>query len=541
MRRVISRYLNGILITVFSFIQMMGYYLDNYGSVFPINKYYAIKQIILSAGLAALLMGLWKLIRWLAFERRNQSKWAEGNKTYSTKRVVIVTWSAIVISWLTVLMAYYPGVFAYDASNQTMQVINRSYSTHHPLVHTLILGRLFCLGHELGDNNWGVFIYCILQIVVLASACTYLLTYLYKYGISKLRYIVCLTWYMFFSVHSILAISTTKDVYFAACCTIYLVSVLIILNFRLTKGMKIVIWLLVGISTCGMVLFRNNAIYAIVCAIVPVYVFIKQERKSIISGMVLGVIIAIVIDNMLAFSLNAEKGSKAEMLSVPLQQMARVERTYGQRIDRSLREELCFFLPEDILDNYADHISDGIKNNVDITKITQNKFRFLKTYIKLGIHYPREYIDAFAALTQGYWYLGDKSHSEIYGVGTEYRLGYLLTNYKDMPNSFEVVHETKFQGLEKILEILFSNNEYQRIPIIWMIFSPAFYGWLLLICLYRLIHHKKYIIVGAICPVLFYHASLLLGPTCLIRYVYPTVVCIPIIIYEAFREQKVKG
>ena len=113
---------------------------------------------------------------------------------------------------------------------------------------------------------------------------------------------------MFFSVHSILAISTTKDVYFAACCTIYMVSVLIILNFRLTKGMKIVIWLLVEISTCGMVIFRNNAIYAIVCAIVPVYVFIKQERKSIISGMVLGVIIAIVIDNMLAFSLNAEKG-----------------------------------------------------------------------------------------------------------------------------------------------------------------------------------------------------------------------------------------
>ena len=74
MRRVISRYLNGILITVFSFIQVMGYYLDNYGSVFPINKHYAIKQIILSAGLAALLMGLWKLIRWLAFERRNQSK-----------------------------------------------------------------------------------------------------------------------------------------------------------------------------------------------------------------------------------------------------------------------------------------------------------------------------------------------------------------------------------------------------------------------------------------------------------------------------------
>lgn len=38
-------------------------------------------------------------------------------------------------------------------------------------------------------------------------------------------------------------------------------------------------------------------------------------------------------------------------------------------------------------------------------KILEEPLRFIKLYIKLGVKYPREYIDAFAALTQGYWYV----------------------------------------------------------------------------------------------------------------------------------------
>ncbi len=539
MKKTISKYSEIIWIAFFSVLQMMGYYLQNYGSVFPLNKHYAIKQFLLAAGLTVLLISLLKLTQRIKFNlkcKRLHEKiiWKHN---VSGKVIVLISWTLLVLSWLPVLLAYYPGVFAYDASNQVLQVINNSYSTHHPLVHTLLLGKLFLLGHVLGDNNLGVLLYSILQMMTLALGCTYLLVYVYKSGISKMGYIVYLVWYMFFPVHSILAISTTKDVYFAVCCMFNLVSALFALNGQLDKKWNFIIWQILVISTCGMVAFRNNAIYAIVIACVPIYFLLKQKRRFILSGMILGAVMAIIISNILAFSLKAEKGSVAEMMSVPLQQMARVGWIHQGEMDRSLREELYYFIPEDIMESYSNSISDGIKDNVDVNKVQHNKMRFIKTYIKLGIHYPREYIDAFAALTQGYWYLGDKSHSQIYGVGNEYHLGYLMTNCKDMPTPFEVTPDTRFQGLEEVLEGLFSDNEYQRVPLLWIVFSPAFYGWLLLICIYRMIKYRKYTMLSACCPILFYQMSLLLGPTCLIRYVYALVVCIPVILYGTFGEK----
>lgn len=65
-----------------------------------------------------------------------------------------VDWLILMVGWLPVLLAYYPGIFAYDASNQVTQVLTGSYSTHHPLLHTLLLG-----GGFFGwDMHWGTII-----------------------------------------------------------------------------------------------------------------------------------------------------------------------------------------------------------------------------------------------------------------------------------------------------------------------------------------------------------------------------------------------
>lgn len=93
------------------------------------------------------------------------------------KKYFCVDFCIIIIMWLPVLMAYYPGIFAYDASNQVCQVVNESYSTHHPMVHTLLLGKLFEIGHLLGDNNIGVLIYCLIQMGILAFSFSFALQF----------------------------------------------------------------------------------------------------------------------------------------------------------------------------------------------------------------------------------------------------------------------------------------------------------------------------------------------------------------------------
>ena len=80
--------------------------------------------------------------------------------------------------WLSVLLAYYPGVFSYDMPAQIQEVMSQTYSTHHPLTHTLLLGAFYNLGGALGNHAFGVLSYCLAQMALVACAMAYALSYL---------------------------------------------------------------------------------------------------------------------------------------------------------------------------------------------------------------------------------------------------------------------------------------------------------------------------------------------------------------------------
>ena len=63
----------------------------------------------------------------------------------------------------------FPGSFAYDVPYQLRQVVTGAYSTHHPLLHTLLLGGLLQLGRALGNIDIGAAIYTAVQMGLLAG------------------------------------------------------------------------------------------------------------------------------------------------------------------------------------------------------------------------------------------------------------------------------------------------------------------------------------------------------------------------------------
>ena len=63
----------------------------------------------------------------------------------------------------------FPGSFAYDVPYQLRQVATGAYSTHHPLLHTLLLGGLLQLGRALGNMDIGAAIYTAVQMGLLAG------------------------------------------------------------------------------------------------------------------------------------------------------------------------------------------------------------------------------------------------------------------------------------------------------------------------------------------------------------------------------------
>ena len=440
----------------------------------------------------------------------------------------------LLLCWLPILLAYYPGIFAYDASNQVMQVINHDYTTHHPLVHTLLLGGFFSIGNAIGDNNLGVLLYSFFQMFIVAAIMSGAIIYMLKKGISKIMYGIVLLFYALFPINSMMAISTTKDVLFSA----FMLGLLITLwelfdDESLWKSKKVI---LVGfVFLIGIMLLRNNAIYACVLSCPIICILLKRNRKRFCLFIFSGLVISSLLNWGISSAVDAQKGSMVEMLSVPLQQIARVGKYHEDELDSEIKKELYSFINKEVVQNYAPNISDGVKNFVDEKSIKNDPIQFLRLYIKLAVRYPREYIDAFASLTQGFWYLEDTSNANIYGSGMESRLGYMLTNYKNMPEGYEVKHKSYFPQLEYILEKLFSDNKYLEIPLISVFFAPAFYCWLLITFILVFLYRKKYDILVPGLILFCYLLTLLLGPTCIIRYVYPIVIAAPLLCFQILR------
>ena len=444
----------------------------------------------------------------------------------------------ILLCWLPVFLAYYPSVFAYDAEGQLYQVIAGDYSTHHPLLHTLFLGAFFRLGGALGSYATGMAVHSVGQMLLMACAFALVLSYLYKKEIPRWQRFLLLAFYALFPTNSVLALSTTKDVLFSALVLLYTIALYeMICDKKMhinakDAGVYVVLSVL-------LLLFRNNAVYAFLVSMPFVYAGCrkwcdtgKSKRKT--SGAwgclmlsVAALIFFVVCSMGLRMAVHAHSGSPREMLSVPLQQMARTRVSKEQQIEPELRQELDKYIPADwVFAAYDPHLADPVKNRA---VIHDDPAGLIKTWIRLGMKYPAVYVDAFLDNCVGYWYLEDISHAQIYGIGTESGFGYLSTDTRIMPAGCEIIPHSYLPGLRCLMEKIVSDNAYQRIPVLRIIFAPAFYWWLLCLYIAVALYRRKYIMILPAAFLVAYYLTLLLSPTVLIRYMYPFVVTVPAI------------
>lgn len=433
----------------------------------------------------------------------------------------------IFLCWMPVFLAYYPSVFAYDAEGQLYQVLAGDYSTHHPLLHTLFLGAFFRLGIALGSCSAGMAVHSVVQMALMAGTFGWALSFLYQRRVPGWGRVLLFLFFSFFPANPVLAMSTTKDVLFAAFVLLYTLCL-----YRMACGRDVrqggkaqAVYIVVGVL---MLLFRNNAVYAFIVSVPIVYAGLA-ERKRMYLRMTL---LVFALFGICAFSLkavtHAQSGSPREMLSVPLQQMARTRVKAEEEIDSSLRQELEKYIPSEwVFAAYNPHLADPVKNRA---VIHDDPAGLIKTWIRLGLQHPAIYIDAFLDNSLGLWYLWDTSHAQVYGIGTESGFGYLSTDNRTMPAGFEVEEHSLLPGLRVFMERIVSDNAYGRIPVVRLLFAPALYWWLLYLCLVTALYRKRY---REILPVVFlvaYCLTLLLSPTVLVRYIYPLLVTIPVIL-----------
>lgn len=453
--------------------------------------------------------------------------------------------AAILACWFFVWLAYYPGLLNYDAYWQVTEFTEGIFSKHHPLVHTLLLGICYSMGENETNCNNGVIIYDCIQMLIMAAIFAYAYVYVSGHMTSKIFRGVMLAFYALFPVNSVMAISSTKDVIFSGLILLCVVLALKIWESD-SKGKRNFLTVMFVAACVLMLLFRNNAIYAfyllvvfavlrLICSVIK-----KKKRETGSIGVIILCFCCILLFHVADFALtnilDAKAVNPAEMLSVPSQQFGRVyDMLKKSGTDEETMEKISLYYDAEKM-TYKTYLADTMKgnminprNNAGYSFVGYAK-NYIIDYMRLICRYPLESIDAFVYLTEGSWYVNDTSYSDIYGHEMKDRQGALQTKNKP---EFNIVHESKMPRLELFMEKMFSGNDYQKLPILALLFSPALYIWILVICTVVFVTQRdwKFLLPAVFLWTLY--LTNLLGPCVLIRYYYPYFVFSPLLLCMA--------
>lgn len=425
----------------------------------------------------------------------------------------IVVAGLLFLCWFPYFLAAYPGFYNYDAMVQVPQAIYEEvqYSTHHPLLHTLFVGKLIAFGHSLrGNFNDGIVLHSVVQMLVCAVALAYMVVYVLKISGRKWLGALAFLYYAFLPVIPMFALSTTKDTIFSVLLqltVIWLYEMYRDIPAFMASKWKGLRFVAVAVLMC---LFRKNGIYALVCVIPFAVAWGRKYWRQLLLVFATVAILYGVVDKGLSWTLNAVPGSAEEMLSVPMQQLAKVYNEHGEEAFTEEELELIYEgISKEQLLNYNPFLADNIKNYFDYTVITDNKTDYLMLWVNKGLEHPLTYVKAFLYNTYQAWYPA----TFIYAAPEQ-----SATYYFDMNMHVGAERDTKNQDLLVFCQQIGTEPKYQGIPVVRMLFSIGAMLWVAMFTWFYGIYRKNRALTVAMLLTLFCCATVFLGPVSLVRY-----------------------
>lgn len=478
-----------------------------------------------------------------AGRRKPGGRSGRAGQKFSARKGFLSAYVVILAGFMIPFAAYYPAIMAYDVIPQLDQIKVSGYTTHHPLIHTLMLSMSLKAGEMLpfvhNADRAGLALYTILQMLFVAGCFSYVYVFLQKKGVNRYLcyfFVLCAA---FYPTHGMLAVSITKDTIYAALVMVFTVFVWDLVTWDAGrapgKGWQAAYLVL----TVLLLLFRNNSIYAWVLFLVAVSIFLygkgRADRRCFRQACMLHgaalVLYFLFNAGMAAMSHATNTTYAREMLSVPAQQIARVAAYHGEELTDQDIGRLEMIWGAGNLPEYVPAIADRSKRDIP------NDKELLKAlgeeWVSLGLRYPGEYVKAFLLKNKGMWYLEDSSYLfDVYS----YAKGYLQITYpSDQQEYMEAlapgyVRHQRLQALQSLYRYFAASDAVWRyIPPLALVMQPAFYCWLLFYYCICCIGLKKGRLLVPAVYILALVGTLLLGPCVLVRYLYPVMLSVTVL------------
>ncbi len=399
-----------LLSIIFSSFLVFGNKIDKYSQIDfkDIKVYLAILSI--SFIINAILVQVYKFIE--KFEEREEK---ETKPRLTGKKRYLAIFLIILICWIPVFLAVYPGYFCYDVYSEYNQYKINYITAWHTVIHTWILGFTIDTLHNLtGDINIAIAIYTIIQMLIISAIFTYCIYFLEKFKTSKIISRISILYYALFPVIVMYAICTTKDSIFTA---IMLFSIVISIEALLDKERFMKSKLLQArfiIVTFLAIIMRNNAIYAYIPFLI-LFAILLRKKEILISFTIIAILYAIYVGPIYDIvGVRSRYKKQTEAFSVPLQQIARVYNyNYEDLTDDEIEKILLYTqnemvesiqncTAEEKLKKYDPKLSDYIKDFAEIDRIGYKEF--FKLWFEIGLRNPGIYVESFLENTLAFWY-----------------------------------------------------------------------------------------------------------------------------------------
>lgn len=284
-------------------------------------------------------------------------------------------------------------------------VAARDFTTHHPLIHVLLLGGIVQFGHKVsGSYNVGIAMYTVFQMIVMSGIFAWCVEKLKRRGMGKTGSILLTLYFGLFPVLVMFSLCSAKDGLFTG-----MLLIVVMLLQELCKDTEIFLknkFKLVTLAgaSLGMMLLRHNGFYAFLVFSLFLILWLKKYRKKIAVYLFAVFLIYGAMNFSLTILLHADNSENQEILTVPISQMARVYVYEGERIPTEEKEILFRYLSEDVLDKYTPKVSDIIKANFNNQAFSEDKADFFRLWAKWGVRYPFTYLNAWFMTSYGFWY-----------------------------------------------------------------------------------------------------------------------------------------
>ncbi len=445
-------------------------------------------------------------------------------------RDFFINYLSMIALSIPVILAEFPGFFVYDAQDELNEVLTRSFTTHHPLLHVLLLGGIIALFHKIfGSWNVGIFAYIFLQMLVITAVFAYVVTYLQKRGIGRKSRVLWVLYYGIFPTIVMYTLCSCKDGLFSALLlllTTFLVQLVNDPDSFLSDKRKLAAFVLTAVF---MPMFRHNGFYAYLVFVPFALVYFRKRLKPVFVGMLIApVVLYLALSGLLSVACRTKGTHHQEMLTVPIMQLARVYAYDGASLSEQEKELIEAYIPKSNLDKYTPRVSDMVKVDFNNELYEQNSSDFWKIWKALLVKHPMAYVNAWLLTSYGYWY--PPAIINVYKGNTVYSFTYEDSSYFGYEVEPPGERKSLIPAIDDLYRYLSIGTFQQDYPVLHLFFGPGLYVFIYMFVFAYRLYKKRFGSILPFMPMILTFCTVLLGPTYLIRYVLYLWLCIPLLL-----------